>query len=205
MIWNARRSKSTTMAEVAPSEPAAAWPIKSAEPARATLSIIGPNLTISGSLRGASDVVIHGRVVDNLACRVVTVAETGVVGGAITAHSVRLLGRCSGEVRSESAMVGESARLGGDLTCAGDVEVVGEVTGNVRGQVVTVAENGTVYGSVRGQAVHLRGTVYGHVEALDVVVSATATIVGNITHNTMTMEKGANHKGLRPWRARGQV
>ncbi|MSO77120.1 MAG: polymer-forming cytoskeletal protein [Alphaproteobacteria bacterium] len=201
MIWKGRKSIPTP----GPMPEVASAPARPAEPPRTTLSIIGPNLTVSGSLRSESDIVVHGRVAEGIACRVATVGETGLVGGEIVARNVRLMGRCDGQVRAQTAVIGPAAKLGGDLTCGGDAEVMGEVRGNVTGQTITVRPSAAIHGAVRGQVVHVQGTVQGNIEALDVTIAATAVIVGNITHNTIAIERGATHKGLRPWRARARV
>lgn len=100
----------------------------------------------------------------------------------------------------ESSVIGDAARIVGDLTCEGEIEVRGTVEGNIRSRRVTVGEGGQVQGEIVAEAVDIRGSVEGPVVAASVSVARTARVIGHITHRELTIEPGAYLEGRRPWR-----
>lgn len=96
--------------------------------------------------------------------------------------------------------IGRDMSVVGDLRGAGEVQIDGEIGGNVFGRSVTVGEGGVVKGSIFAEDVHVAGAVEGRIEAVTVSVAKTAMIGGTITHNELEIETGAHIDGRRPWR-----
>ena len=65
----------------------------------------------------------------------------------------------------ESSVIGDAARIVGDLTSEGEIEVQGTVEGNIRSRRVKVGEGGQVHGEIVAEAVDIRGLVEGPVVA----------------------------------------
>jgi cytoskeletal protein CcmA (bactofilin family) len=101
-----------------------------------------------------------------------------------------------------ASVIGGAATVVGDLTTEGQIEVEGIVEGTVRGRRVTVEEGGLVEGEIVAVSVCIRGSVKGPVTADSVAVTRTARVIGNITHNELSIEPGAYLDGRRPWRLR---
>ena len=101
-----------------------------------------------------------------------------------------------------SSVIGDAARVTGDLTCLDEIEVQGRVEGTIRGRRVTVGRSGLVEGRIFAESVFIHGSVRGPVIATSVAVGKTARIIGNITHNELSIEPGAYLEGRRPWRPR---
>ena len=102
----------------------------------------------------------------------------------------------------ETSVIGTDLAVVGDVDCEGDVQIFGSVEGDVRGQTVIVEYEGHVEGQVVGRHVHVCGSVSGAIAATDVSIEKTASVVGNITHSSLTIEPGAYLEGRRPWRPR---
>lgn len=102
----------------------------------------------------------------------------------------------------ESSVIGDAAKIVGNLTSEGEIEVQGTVEGNIRSRSVRIGESGLVHGEIVAEAVDIRGSVEGPVVATNVAVARTARVVGNITHNQLSIEPGAYIEGRRPWRLR---
>ncbi len=125
------------------------------------------------------------------------------------AHKNRLLWtadveelRRSPETAEQLTIIGAQLTINGDVECHGDVQIFGLVEGNVRGETVIVEYGGLVEGGVFAQKLVVAGSVNGPVTATDIRVEGTAKIIGNITHNMLTIEPGAILEGRRPWRPR---
>jgi cytoskeletal protein CcmA (bactofilin family) len=106
----------------------------------------------------------------------------------------------------ESEPPGAPSVIGADLTIvgkihsAGAIEIAGTVEGEIAGRSVTVAPRGHVEGSLAAEWISIGGSVKGSVKAITVEIAKTARVVGNITHNSLTIEAGASVEGRRPWR-----
>ena len=110
--------------------------------------------------------------------------------------------RRSPETAEQLTIIGAQLTIDGDVECHGDVQIFGLVEGNVRGETVIVEYGGLVEGGVFAQKLVIAGAVNGPVTATDIRVEGTAKIIGNITHNMLTIEPGAILEGRRPWRPR---
>jgi cytoskeletal protein CcmA (bactofilin family) len=65
-------------------------------------------------------------------------------------------------------VVGASVTLRGELTSAGNIQIDGEVTGNVTAQGdVTVGRTGRIKGDISGLNIQISGQVHGKVQAED--------------------------------------
>ena len=103
---------------------------------------------------------------------------------------------------AETSVIGTDLAVVGDVECEGDVQIFGSVEGDVRGRTVIVEYEGHVEGQLSGRHVHVCGSVNGAIVGTDVSIEKSASVVGNITHSTLTVEPGAYLEGRRPWRPR---
>jgi cytoskeletal protein CcmA (bactofilin family) len=98
-------------------------------------------------------------------------------------------------------LVGRNTRVTGDIEFRGGFHVDGYIKGNILAEndtqsVLSIAENGTVEGSVAVPHVVLNGTVKGDVSARErVQLGATARVIGNVYYNLIEMAIGAEING----------
>lgn len=84
----------------------------------------------------------------------------------------------------------------GDLIGTGDVQVDGRVYGRIDVAHLVIAATGVVEGEVAVKAVSISGTLIGSVRATTVKLSPTARVKGDILHEVLSIEAGAELEGL---------
>jgi cytoskeletal protein CcmA (bactofilin family) len=93
------------------------------------------------------------------------------------------------------SIISQATHIVGDITTDGEVQIDGKVEGNIRCHSLIVAESGEVSGKVACESVTVHGTLTGTVHGRSVNLSSTARLVGDITHETLTIEAGAHVQG----------
>ena len=106
---------------------------------------------------------------------------------------------------AETSVIGADITVMGDINCEGDLRVFGAVVGDLHGRVLIIEPGAEVEGQIIALRAHICGEVTGAVTAIDVSMTRTARVVGNVTHSSLTLEPGAHHEGRRPWRPRGNM
>jgi cytoskeletal protein CcmA (bactofilin family) len=97
-----------------------------------------------------------------------------------------------------SATIGKSVRVVGQIFTKEDLYVDGDVEGTIESHEnkVTVGPNGRVQASIKAREVIVLGQVQGDVETSDKVdLRKDAKLVGNITTARISIEDGALFKG----------
>jgi len=83
----------------------------------------------------------------------------------------------------------------GNLKTAGDINIEGQVDGDIRAHLLTVGEGATVKGEVVADDVVVHGRVIGRVRGLKVRLTSSARVEGDIIHKTIAIESGAHFEG----------
>ena len=97
---------------------------------------------------------------------------------------------------SGRSYIGETMQLEGDLRTSGSIDVAGLINGNIFVSEMTVAETGSIRGSVEATTIEINGHVAGKISAETVIVGKTAVIKGDIFFkNTLKTEEGADIDG----------
>ena len=92
--------------------------------------------------------------------------------------------------------IGETMQLEGDLRTSGSIDVAGLINGNIFVSEMTVAETGSIRGTVEATAVEINGHIAGKISADTVIVGKTAVVKGDIFFkNTLKTEEGADIDG----------
>ena len=97
---------------------------------------------------------------------------------------------------SGRSYIGETMQLEGDLRTSGSIDVAGLINGNIFVTEMTVAETGSIRGSVEAATIEVNGHVQGKISADVVIVGKTAVIKGDIFFKTsLKTEEGADIEG----------
>lgn len=94
-------------------------------------------------------------------------------------------------------LLGQSARVNGDVDFSGGLHLDGTVIGNIKAygdepSTLSVSEHGCIEGSVEATNVMLNGTVTGDIRASGkVVLGATAKVQGNVYYGVIETTLGA--------------
>ena len=83
----------------------------------------------------------------------------------------------------------------GNVRTSGDIQVEGNVEGDIRAAMLIVGESATVKGEVIAEEVVVHGRVVGRLRGLKVRLSASARCEGDIVHKTIAIESGAHFEG----------
>ena len=97
---------------------------------------------------------------------------------------------------SGRSYVGETMQLEGDLRTSGSIDVAGLINGSIFVSEMTVAETGSIRGSIEAATIEINGHVEGKISADTVIIGKTAVIKGDIFFkNTLKTEEGADIDG----------
>ena len=86
-------------------------------------------------------------------------------------------------------------QIKGNLKTTGDIQVEGEIHGDIRAHLLTVGEGATIKGEIVADDVIVNGRVVGRVRGLKVRLTSTARVEGDIIHKTIAIESGAHFEG----------
>jgi cytoskeletal protein CcmA (bactofilin family) len=93
------------------------------------------------------------------------------------------------------SLIAENVSLEGDLVSDGDVQLDGQVRGDLKLNHLTIGETGQVDGLITAETVEVRGRVSGAIAAKTVRLYATARVDGDITHVQIAIDAGAHFAG----------
>lgn len=89
------------------------------------------------------------------------------------------------------SVISKALKITGQLESTEDIQIEGEIDGDVRGVSVKVGQNAKVKGAVYGDQVEVSGTVEGKIEAKKVVLTSTAHMSGDVIHQDIAIQSGA--------------
>jgi cytoskeletal protein CcmA (bactofilin family) len=91
--------------------------------------------------------------------------------------------------------IANDMQVHGNLTSKGELRVDGSVDGDVRAQIVTIGESGSVKGAVNADEAYVHGRVEGTVRAGKVLLAHTGHVLADIVHGRLVIEEGARFEG----------
>ena len=100
-----------------------------------------------------------------------------------------------------TTLISRDSTIVGDINFSGDLEIQGQVKGNIVAQdnsnaSVRLVEGGKVLGNIHAPKVLVNGTIEGDVHCTEQVELAPKAIVnGNVHYNLIEMAKGAQVNG----------
>ena len=83
----------------------------------------------------------------------------------------------------------------GNLKTTGDINIEGQVDGDIRAHLLTVGQGAIVRGELIADDVVIHGRIIGRVRGLKVRLTSTARVEGDIIHKTIAIESGAHFEG----------
>ncbi|MGE0117206.1 MAG: polymer-forming cytoskeletal protein [Dongiaceae bacterium] len=93
------------------------------------------------------------------------------------------------------SIISPDLKIKGDLVCNGDIQIDGTIEGDVVSRSITVGEGADVRGAISGEAVRICGSVNGQIKGTTVTLAKTAKVVGDVMHQTLSIEPGAFFEG----------
>ncbi len=96
---------------------------------------------------------------------------------------------------SARAIIDAGLCIKGDLETDGEVQVDGQIKGQVTCAHIIVGQEGGIFGDIKADEVVVRGKVKGTVRAKRVILQQGAHIEGDILHENLAIEDGARFQG----------
>jgi cytoskeletal protein CcmA (bactofilin family) len=94
-----------------------------------------------------------------------------------------------------ASMVAQGVAIKGEVMGDGEVHLDCVVQGDVRVGKLVLGPNARIEGAIHAQVIEIHGKVTGSVSAKQVRLYGTAVVDGDITHEQLAMESGAQFQG----------
>lgn len=93
------------------------------------------------------------------------------------------------------SIIGPDLIIIGNLVSNGQVQVDGEVQGDIHGSQVVIGEAARVTGSIISDEVVIRGTVTGSIRSRRIILQSESKVEGDLYHKSLAIEQGAYFEG----------
>lgn len=93
------------------------------------------------------------------------------------------------------SIIGEDLAISGNVTSKGEIQVDGEIHGDIHCGSLLLGDKSQVMGNVIAEDVVVRGRVVGSVRGLRVTLQAQSHVEGDIFHQSLAIEQGAYFEG----------
>ncbi len=97
--------------------------------------------------------------------------------------------------RSKPSVISEGFSLHGDITAKGVLHVEGFIKGNINTEVVNIGPRGAVEGTITCKSLHVKGAFVGTADCDELFIASKARVVGRVTYNTLSVQRGAVIEG----------
>ncbi len=84
----------------------------------------------------------------------------------------------------------------GNFKTSGDIQVEGQITGDIVAGRLVLAESGVINGNVTAETARLCGTLNGSVHGGSITLTATAKVTGDVQHDVLAIEAGGLLEGF---------
>ncbi len=103
----------------------------------------------------------------------------------------------SGQAAGKMApsIIGSDLSITGNVLSRGEIQVDGEIQGDIHCSSLIVGDNAKITGGVAAEDVVVRGKVIGSVRGLRVTLQTTSYVEGDIFHQSIAIEQGAYFEG----------
>lgn len=97
--------------------------------------------------------------------------------------------------KTRRTVIAEGLKIVGSVTAEGLVEVNGQIEGELHCTSLFVSRKARVTGAITANRVVVDGKVEGPIQGGEVVLKSQAHVVGDIHHQSLSIEKGAHFDG----------
>jgi cytoskeletal protein CcmA (bactofilin family) len=97
--------------------------------------------------------------------------------------------------RVAPSVIGTDLTIMGNLVSRGEVQVDGEVQGDIHGTNIVIGEKARITGAIVGEEVVVRGHVLGSIRGKRVMLQSSSHVEGDVFHQALSIEQGAFFEG----------
>ena len=98
-------------------------------------------------------------------------------------------------VNSPPSLLSSDLFIKGNLVTNGDIQIEGEVEGNIKASLLTIGKEAKIKGELNIDELIVNGNVSGTIRANKVTLTSSAKVDGDIIHQTIAIETGAHFEG----------
>ena len=95
------------------------------------------------------------------------------------------------------SIIGEGLTITGNVASKGEIQVDGEIQGDIHCGSLLLGDTAQVVGGVIAEDIVVRGRVVGSIRGVRVTLQAQSHIEGDIIHQSLAIEQGAYFEGSR--------
>jgi len=96
---------------------------------------------------------------------------------------------------SHPSLLSSDLFIKGNLITNGDIQIEGEVEGNIKANLLTIGKEAKIKGELNIDELIVNGHVSGTIRATKVTLTSSAKVEGDIIHQTIAIETGAHFEG----------
>jgi cytoskeletal protein CcmA (bactofilin family) len=100
-----------------------------------------------------------------------------------------------GDTRRSLSNIGEDLVITGNVTSKGEIQIDGQLHGDIQCASLVLGKNSQLEGSVVAEDVVIRGRLIGSVRALRVTLESKCHVEGDLIHQSLAIEPGALFEG----------
>ena len=93
------------------------------------------------------------------------------------------------------SIIGEDLTITGNVVSKGEIQIDGEVQGDVHCGSLLLGDKSQIIGGVVAEDVVVRGRIVGSIRGLRVTLQAQSHVEGDIYHQSLAIEQGAYFEG----------
>ncbi len=124
------------------------------------------------------------------------IAPGGLMPGAMpSGNLVTKTPAFRGPDRMSPSIIGEDLTVTGNVLSRGEVQVDGQIQGDVHCSSLIVGEKAQITGGIVAEDVVVRGRVMGSVRGMRVTLQASSHVEGDVFHQSLAIEQGAYFEG----------
>ena len=96
---------------------------------------------------------------------------------------------------ASASVIGADLSITGNLESKGEVQIEGEIQGDVHAQRIVIGERARITGALIAEEVVVRGSVQGSIRGNVVTFQSSSRIEGDVFHKSLAIEQGAYFEG----------
>jgi cytoskeletal protein CcmA (bactofilin family) len=93
------------------------------------------------------------------------------------------------------SVIGADLSITGNLESKGEVQIDGDLQGDVAAARIVIGERARITGSLVAEEIVIRGSVQGSIRGNSVTFQATSHVEGDVFHKSLAIEQGAFFEG----------
>ncbi|CAA7615904.1 polymer-forming cytoskeletal protein [Magnetospirillum sp. SS-4] len=93
------------------------------------------------------------------------------------------------------SVIGPDVRIVGNIITQGEMQIDGQVEGDISCHRLLVGEGGRITGEVSAETVQVHGELNGKINASTVLITKSGRVTGDVTQDSLEIEAGASMEG----------